>query len=84
MNNCYLVFLATALASYGVVEMFCMAVKVNKERRPFVILQIASGFVFCLWVLLDKTLINAPVILALLLIASDRLQTRLTVAKAAK
>ena len=84
MTKCYLVILATTLASYGVLEMFCMAVKVNKERRPFVILQIASGFVFCLWVLLDKTLISAPVILALLLIASDRLQTRLTVAKATK
>ena len=84
MINCYLVFLATTLASYGIVEMFCMAVKVNRERRPFVILQIASGFVFCLWVLIDKTLISGPVIFALFLIASDRLQTRLTVAKAAK
>lgn len=75
--NVYLFLLSTMLASYGLFEMFLMAVHSQKERRPFVILHIAGGFAFCLWVMLDKSLINAPMLLGLLFIASDRLQTRL-------
>jgi len=76
MNN-LLIFITAILASYGAVELLVMAAHADKERRPFVILQIACGFGLCVWVIVDKSLISWPVFIALLFIASDRLQTRI-------
>jgi hypothetical protein len=73
----FVLFLCAILASYGAFELFVMATHSDKERRPFVILQIASGFGLCIWVIFDKSLISIPVLLALVFIAADRLQTRL-------
>jgi hypothetical protein len=71
------IVLATALSGYGLFELFLMAVTAHKERRPCVILQIAAGFGFCLWVVIDKSLSSWPVVLGLAFIVADRLQTRL-------
>lgn len=76
MNNLF-IFISAILAGYGLVELFFLATRANKERRFFVIIQIASGFGFCLWIVFDKNLISWPIFLALLFIACDRLQTRL-------
>jgi hypothetical protein len=76
MNN-FVIFLTAILASYGAFELLVMATNADKERRPCVILQIACGFGLCVWVILDKSLISWPIFIALLFIASDRLQTRL-------
>lgn len=75
--NQFITFLSAILASYGVFELFLMAVQANKERRPCVIIQIAAGFGFCIWAIIDKNIASWPIFLALLFIVSDRLQTRL-------
>ncbi len=76
MNN-LIIFISAILASYGAFEFLVMATNAEKERRPFVIMQIASGFGLCLWVIVDKSLMSWPMFLALLFIGADRLQTRL-------
>lgn len=76
MNQLMLI-LATTFAGYGAFELFLMAVKANKERRPCVIIQIAAGFGFCIWVVIDKSLSTWPVVAGLAFIVMDRLQTRI-------
>lgn len=75
MNDLLPILIAT-LSLYGLVELFLMATIANKERRPFVIIHIATGGAFCLWVLLDG-IVNWPILLALVFMTADRLQTRL-------
>ena len=79
--NPLITFFSAILAGYGAFELFIMAKNADKERRICVILQIASGFGLCLWVIFDKNLITMPTLLALLFIAMDRLQTRMNLRK---
>lgn len=74
-----LILILTAIfASYSAFELFLMAKNADKERRPCVILQVAAGFGFCLWLIFDKSIVSTPTFLAVSFIALDRLQTRIS------
>jgi hypothetical protein len=77
MNYNLIILIANILAGYGALELFGMAVRAEKERRICVILQCACGFSLCVWVIVDRSIVNIPLIAALAFIALDRLQTRI-------
>jgi hypothetical protein len=70
-----MIILATLLAGYCGLEFFKMATHADKERRPLVLLQVGFGFSLCILVLLDREHVNLPTLLALAVVACDRLQT---------
>lgn len=73
----FMLFIATVFAGYALFELFFMAFRAEKERRPCVILQVACGFSLCVWAVIEPKVIDWPVFLALGFIVFDRLQTRL-------